>query len=444
MLLEDAVQFMCEEAKRQTADSFDVIGVESNEAGVEVFEAKVKSTEIASSRGIGIRLFKDGRPGIAYTEKFSMDAIKQAVTDAYAHSKITDKMDLDLPEAVKLPDIDLNTFQEEVETISFDQMIELGKKLEQIAISQDKRIVNVPFLGVSKSSGRSIIQNSNGIKYSRKGNAVSAGLGVVAKENDSSKMGVYSNGGRSFSIFDTDFMSKKAVERALELLGAEPVESKKYPIVFSNRVSGGIIGMFLSPYFAELVQKGQSRLADKIETKISVEEFTMTCNPHIVGYPGSRLFDSEGVVTKVTPIVQNGILKTFLYNLESAKKAGIAPTGNGSRSYAGKAGTSTSNLIVEKRDKSVKELLAAYPECIYITKLEGASGCSAISGEISIGAQGHLYRNGQFVKPVDRITLNSNYFDLLHLIRGLSNEYNDSFSSVKVPDLLIESMYVAG
>ena len=130
--------------------------------------------------------------------------------------------------------------------------------------------------------------------------------------------------------------------------------------------------------------------------------------------------------------------------LESAKKAGIAPTGNGSRSYAGKAGTGTSNLIVEKGSKTVTELLSAYPECLYITKLEGASGCSAISGEISIGAQGILYKNGKPVRPIDRITLNSNYFDLLHLIRGFSNEYNDAFSSVKVPDILVESMYVAG
>lgn len=444
MKLEEAVEFMSAEAKRQTADSFDVIGVESDEAGVEVFEGKVKNTEIASSRGIGIRLFKDGRPGIAYTEKFSVDAIRQAVIDATAHSKITDRMELDLPEGVKLPDIDLESYKEEIDKINFDQMIKLGMELEQIALSQDKKIVNVPFLGVSKSSGRSVIQNSKGVSYSKQSNAVSAGLGVVAKDGDSSKMGVYSNGGRSYSIFNTDFMSKKAVERALELLGAEPVESKQYPVVFSNRVSSSIIGMFLAPYYAELVQKGQSRLADKINQKISVDDFTMTCNPHLPGFPGSRLFDSEGVATKITPIVKNGVLQTFLYNLESSKKAGIAPTGNGSRSYAGKAGTGTSNLIVDKGNKSVEELLAIYPECLYITKLEGSSGCSAISGEISIGVQGFLYQNGMRVRPVDRITLNSNYFDLLPLIRGLSNEYNDSFSSIKVPDILVESMYVAG
>jgi PmbA protein len=379
MKLEEAVEFMSAEAKRQTADSFDVIGVESDEAGVEVFEGKVKNTEIASSRGIGIRLFKDGRPGIAYTEKFSVDAIKQAVLDATAHSKITDRMELELPEGVKLPDIDLESYKEEVDRINFDQMIKLGMELEQIALSQDKKIVNVPFLGVSKSSGRSVIQNSKGVNYSKRSNAVSAGLGVVAKDGDSSKMGVYSNGGRSYSIFNTDFMSKKAVERALELLGAEPVESRQYPVVFSNRVSSSIIGMFLAPYYAELVQKGQSRLADKINQKISVDEFTMTCNPHLPGFPGSRLFDSEGVATKITPIVKNGILQTFLYNLESSKKAGIAPTGNGSRSYAGKAGTGTSNLIVDKGNKTVEELLAIYPECLYITKLEGSSGCDGLS-----------------------------------------------------------------
>lgn len=444
MKLEEAVSYMAEEASRLKIDAYDVIGVESEDAAVEVFEGKVKNTEISSSRGIGIRLFNDSKPGIAFTEKFSKEAIKQAVIDAHSHSIITDRMELDLPEAQTLPDLDLQQYNPELDNLSFDEMIALGIELEKIALSQDSRVVNVPYLGVSKSSGNSMIQNSKGVRYYRHGNAVGAGLGVVAGSNGASKMGVYSNSSRTMKAFDPDFMAKKAVERAVELLGAEPVEGKAYPVVLSNRVSPSIIGMFLSPYYADLVQKGQSRLEGKLQTQIASSIFTMTCDPHIIGFPGSRLFDSEGVLTSVHRIVENGILKTFLYNLESAKKDGVKSTGNGSRSYAGKAGTGVSNLIVEKGTESLEKLLSMHNECLYITKLEGSSGCSAISGEISIGAQGFLYRNGLPVKPVDRITLNTNYFDMMKLIQALSNEYSDTFSSIKVPDLLVETIFVAG
>jgi len=289
----------------------------------------------------------------------------------------------------------------------------------------------------------SIVRNSKGVDYASRSNVVSAGIGVVAKEGEHKKMGVYSNGGRSFA-FDAKFMAAKAVERATELLGAESIPSGSYPVVFSNRVAPSIMSMFGSPFFAEAVQKGQSRLAGKVGQPVAASLLDIHCEPHLPGAPGSHLFDGEGVVTSRLEVVKGGVLQTYLYNLESAKKAGVAPTGSGSRGYSGKAGTGFSNYIVPKGDKSLEDLLAAYPKCLFVTKLEGGSGCSAISGEISIGAQGFWYEQGKRIRPVDKITLNSNYFELLFALRGFSRDYSDSFSSVKVPDMLVESMHVSG
>jgi PmbA protein len=439
----DAIDCMCEEAKRQGADFFDAVAGESESMGLELFEGKVKSTEISNSRGIGIRLFKDKRPGFAFTEKMSREAIAQTVKDALSHTLITDEVDMDLPMPAVLPDIDLKSYNPELEDVSLDRMKALCLELESLARAGDKRIDNIPYLGASRSSGMSMVRNSNGVAYSSRSNVVSAGVGVVALQDGNKKMGVYSNGGRSFA-FDPKFMAGKAVERAVELLGAESVPSGSYPVVFSNRVSTSIMSMFGSPFFADAVQKGQSRLAGKVGQQVAVPMLNITSQPHLPGMPGSHLFDGEGVATSPLEVIKDGVLKTYLYNLESAKKAGVKPTGNGSRGYSGKAGTGFSNYIVDKGGKSLDDLLAAYPACLYITKLEGGSGCSAISGEISIGAQGFWYEQGARARPVDKITLSSNFFELLMGIRGLSNEYSDSFSSMKVPDMLVESMHVAG
>lgn len=439
----DAIEYMCAEARRLGADAFDAVAGESESMGLELFEGKVKSTEISNSRGIGIRLFKDRRPGFAFTEKMSREAISQTVKDALSHTLITDEVEMELPFPAQMPSIDLKSYNPELEDVTLDQMKALGLELEAVARAADKRIDNIPYLGVSRSSGMSMVRNSNGIAYSSRSNVVSAGIGVVAKHGENKKMGVYSNGGRSFS-FDPVFMSNKAVERAVELLGAESIASGRFPVVFSNRVSTSIMSMFGSPFFAEAVQKGQSRLAGKVGQQIAVPMLNVTSNPHIPGAPGSHLFDGEGVITSPLQVIKEGVLQTYLYNLESAKKAGVKPSGSGSRGYSGKAGTGFSNYIVDKGDKTLEDLVSAYPQCLYITKLEGGSGCSAISGEISIGAQGFWYEQGKRIKPVDKITLSSNYFDLLLAIRGFSNEYSDSFSSVKVPDMLVESMHVSG
>ncbi|HLP41059.1 MAG TPA: TldD/PmbA family protein, partial [Fibrobacteria bacterium] len=359
----DALDFIGAEAKRLGADMWDALAGESESMGLELFEGKVKSTEISNSRGIGIRVFKARRPGFAFTEKMSREAITQTVKDALSHTLLTDEVEMDLPMPEALPDIDLKTYNPELENVGLDRMKALGLELEAIARSLDPRIDNIPYLGASRSSGMSMIRNSNGVAYSSRSNVVSAGLGVVAKQGEGKKMGVYSNGGRAFA-FDPRFMAGKAVERAVELLGAESVKSGRYPVVFSNRVSAGILSMFASPFHAEAVQKGQSRLAGKVGQAVAVPELSITSHPHLPGAPGSCLFDDEGVVSRVIEVVKDGVLKTYLYNLESAKLAGVRPTGTGSRGYSGKAGTGFANFIVNKGDKTLEDLLSAYPECL--------------------------------------------------------------------------------
>jgi PmbA protein len=443
---QQAIDLLFAAAKAKGADAYDAVAGESESLGLELFEGKVKSTEISSSRGIGIRLFKDGRPGFAFTERLTPEALTRTVDDAWSHALLTDPVDITLPPPATLPDIDLKSFNPALEDVTLEEMKALGLKLEDLAKAGDDRIENVPYLGVSRGGGFSLIANSNGVLYESKSNSMSAYVGVVAKQGEIKKMGVYGRGGRSFdaSIFDADLMARTAVERGVELLEAEPVPSGVYPIVFSHRVSGQLFGMFGSPFFADAAQKGQSRLKDKVGEAIASPLFSLISDPLIPGWPGSHLFDGEGVPAQRLEVVKDGVLQTFLYNLESAAKAGVAPTGTGSRGYSGKAGTGFANYIVPLGRDSLDALLARHPKCLLIVKLEGGSGCSAISGEISIGAQGFLYEHGQRVRAVDRITLSTNFFDVIKNIGGLSDEYADSFSSMKVPDVLVDGVSVAG
>ncbi|HEX2613789.1 MAG TPA: TldD/PmbA family protein [Fibrobacteria bacterium] len=449
----DAVSFLFDAARKKGAAKFDAVAGESEAFGLELFEGKVKSTEISNSRGIGIRLFRDSaegqRPGFAFTERMTPEALSRTVDDAWSHAALTDPVEIDLPAPAKLPDLDLKVYNPALEDISLEEMKSLGLEMEALAKQGDARIENVPYLGVSRGGGFSLIANSNGVLYESKANSVSAWVGAVAKkpgDEDVRKMGVYSRGGRTFdsSLFDATRMARIAVERATELLDAEPVPSGEYPIVFSHRTSGQIFGMFGSPFFAEAAQKGQSRLKDKLGEQIASPLFTLVSDPFLPDFPGSHLFDGEGVPAQRLEVVTNGVLNTFLYNLESAKKAGVKPTGTGSRGYSGKAGTGFANYIVPLGGDSLESLLSRHPKCLLIVKLEGGSGCSAISGEISIGAQGFLYENGQRIRAVDRITLSTNFLDLLKNVSGLSNEYSDAFSSMKVPDVLVEKVNVAG
>ena len=444
MRCEDALDMMCGEARKQGASDFDVVAGESTAMGLDLFEGQVKNTEISSSRGLGIRLFVEGKPGYAFTEKFSPEAIRQCVRDAVSHTKLTDVLEVELPGPSEAPAVELDLWHDAIESLGVDAMKGAGLTLENAAREADQRVENIPYLSVGKSSGQSWLRNSKGLDVGIRRNSLSAGLGVVAVEGESRKMGVYFNSAPGLDHFDLPWMSRTAVDRAVELLGASSLDSGQYPVILSNRISGRLISMYTPPFYAEVVQKGQSKLEGKVGETVAVPEWQVTCNPHVPGLPGSHLWDSEGIVCRPFSVVENGVLKSFLYNLESARREGRRSTGHGSRGYSGQVGTGFSNLMVSPGSKTLQDLFNTYPRCLYVTNLEGGAGCSAVSGEISIGVQGLWVENGKVSRPVEGVTISGNYFDLLKKIRGISDTVSEVVSSVKVPDILVESMYVAG
>ena len=438
------MEWSCHFARQSGAEQCDVIYSSSSNEELEVLEGKISKAEASSSLGLGLRLFSQQRPGYAYTQKLDKDCLRQMVVDALAHCELADPVHIELPEKAPLPDIDLGKWNDNLEQLSFLEMKEFCLTMERCARSGHGEIVNVPHAGVSKGSSAMALMNSRGLLLESRSNLVSAYVGVVAQRGDQKKSGSFGNGGRAWMALDPSKLAAEAVARGTELLGAKAIPSGVLPVVFSNRVSGSLLGMYMSSLSAEQVQKGQSRFAEQCGKMVASEVVSLSCQPHLVGLPGSRRFDSEGVVCNNRDLIVRGTLLEFIHNLESAAKASVTPTGHGSRGLRGRASVSFSNLVMAKGVANLEQLLEAQPRCLYVTKLEGGSACSAISGELSIGAQGFLVEHGQLKQPVDSITINGNFFEFIQNIRACSNAYQDVWSSSKFPDILVEGLTVSG
>ena len=443
MNIQDALDYMAECAAQVAPDQFDILAGESKDNSVQVYNGKVKETEISSSQGIGIRLFKDQRPGYSFTRKLSKEAIKQCVEDATDLSSFSAPVEYELPKPGKLKDIDLQLWNPDLQDLTTDQFLKLSFDLEKKALKADPRIENVLGAGVGKSSSSFYLLNSEGVNYNSRRNSVMAGVSLVAKKDKIKKTGGKYKSTRNFSEIEVDSIVERASTKAIELLDAQPIKAGSYPVLFDHYMAPTLLRSLLPAMSAEVVQKGQSKLAGKIDEQIASSCLTMINDPFVPGLPGSGLIDSEGVPTQKFNVIEKGVLKTYLYNLESARKAGVTPMGTGKRSYMGKAGAGFHNLFVPKGERSKEEILSNLDKCLVVTKFEGSGIRSAVSGEISIGCQGFLYSKGELVQAVDRITLSGNYFDLIKNIVEFSNQYSDSLSSTKISDMLIESMNVS-
>lgn len=441
----DLMQLALERAKAGGASQADVLFRGSLSKDVETLKGEVSKSEINSGQGMGVRLIKDGKPGYAYTHRLESEQVKNMVGDALEQSVLSSAIEIDLPSDLSEEGSEsLEKWNPELEKLGMEEMKDFCVEMEAKALTLDDRIVNLPHIGASSSSSSSRLMNSKGLYRESQSNQVQAYLGGVAKEGDFTKSGFYANGGRDRNILDVDFYAEMAVKRCTELLGAKPLPSGDIPVVFSNRVSPAVMGMYLGAASAESVLKGQSRFSDKLGHKVAVDDLEVICDPTIKGAPGSRLCDSEGILCRKTPLIEGGVLKTFIHNLETSKKMSCEPTGHGQRSIQGKAGMGFSNLMVKKGEKSLSELFHSVDRCLWVTKLEGSAACSQISGELSIGVQGFLVEGGEIVHPVDAVTLSGNFFDFIQDIQGFSSDYSDSFQSTKVPDLLIGKLALSG
>ncbi|MCL2260043.1 MAG: TldD/PmbA family protein [Fibromonadales bacterium] len=441
MNMQESIEYLSEIAKKSGAEQFDILAGSQDSKGISVFNGALQNTEISNSCGIGIRIFKNQKPGYASTEKFSKESLSQALSDALSNSEYTKPINTELPGSTTLGPA-LPTYNPKLESVDINCLLDTCLDIEKRVLATSE-IKNVPDLGAEISSSTTFFANSKGVFFEDKRNSFGIGVGAVAQRDNIVKMGWYSKGGKDFDKVSAEQIAGEVITRAKELLSPRPIKSGKMPVILSKRISASILSIYLSSFYAENAQKGLSRLKGHLGERIANEKFSLSSEPLLPDLPGSILMDSEGIPTAALKVVEDGVFKSFLYNLESAAEEKIKSTGHGMRGFSGKAGTSFMNAVVSFGSMSKKDTLALFPKCLLINHLEGSSGCNEVSGEISIGAQGFWCENGVPVHAADNLTISANFFDLLKNIVGIGSEYNDSFSSVKVPTLAISEMSVS-
>ena len=439
----DGLSLLLREARAAGAQEADAIWEESESLSLDVFEGKVQNLERSDSAGLGLRVLLDGKPGYSSTERLTGEAIRRCARDAVALARFTDPLGVHLPECVEPSSLDLGLWNPAAEGYGPAAMLESCLLAEAIARESDPRVVNIPHLGASRSVGRTLLANSKGFMGERRSGSASFGIGVVARDEGVDKMGWDGITWRDPALLEPTALAARAVERAVELLGARPIPPGPLPVLFDERVSGQFLSIFLGSFLADAVQKGQSRLVGRVGQRLAPVGFHLSTQPHLVGMAGSRRFDGEGIPTSPRRLLEDGILRGFLHNLETASRDGVAPTGDAVRGYTGRVSAGFSNLHVDGTGGHPREALeSAFPRILHVVKLEGSTGCNPVSGDLSIGAQGFLIEGASRL-PVDRISLSGNIFDLLADLEGWGNTYRPGVHSQFVPALLARSLQLA-
>lgn len=441
-----AIDYVLSLAREHREADVDVLLARSESLGIRVLQHRVEKVEQSTSQGLGVRVLKDGRTGIAFTERLEPPAIEQAFLAARENAGLTDATEVVMTQALpEVPDpAALGLFNPELDALTVDDLAAFGLEAEAAAFAAHKAVKAVPYTGVTREVSRYTVASTHGMRYSQRSNAVHAYCSAMLDDGTQRKSGSHAWSSRTWASAQAAALGRAAVERGATLMGARSIPSAQLPVVLDEYVAPQLLGMYLRAFSAETAQRGMSRLKGRLGEPIADPAISLTDEPHRLGAPGSRYLDAEGVATQPLPLIEGGVFRNFLYHVESARKEGRQSTGHAGRSYEGGISTRAHNLVMPTGSHSLDALCALPERCLLVTELEGGAGCNPVSGDISIGVQGHLVEGGRRVQPVDSVTIAGNFFDLLRNICATGNAYQPNLTTRFIPALLVEGLSLSG
>jgi len=293
-------------------------------------------------------------------------------------------------------------------------------ELEKMACGLDGRIISD---GASLSSGRYSCAFANSIGfcdwYSQTWNSLEISCAAADRPargpNTGKKQSSYwfSTSCRFSGLEPLESIASRAVERTIGKLGAVKPKTCEVPVIFDETAARRFFGSISSAVNGGNIYRRASFLADRLGEKISSPLVTLVDDPLIHGAPGSRPFDAEGVRTRKTTVVENGIMKTWLLDSYQARKLSMRTTGS--------AG-GISNFYMKPGGSSLEEMIAGVDEGLLLAELSGP-GANWSNGDFSQGGQGIWISGGKLAYPVNEFTIAGSFPQMLSGISAVADRF---------------------
>ena len=424
-----------EEAELSVSDSYSL--------SFSLFHGEVDQYSVEQSSSILARGIINGKFGTASCDSWSGEHAKYLVKEIVENAKVIENEDPSFIFEGSKSYKKMNTSNKDLGKITIDEKMAKLHELEKLIKDGDPRIVEVGGVEYSESAGSTVIMNSKGLKLAQKFNYFVFVGQAVAKEGEQTKSGYDILFDNDFSKVDIQKLAKSVVEQTVSQLGGEACESGTYKAVLSPDVVSSLMGAFVGNAEADRVQKRSSLFIGKLGQKVASKKITIEDKP-LSRSVFCRWFDDEGVATYNKPIVKNGILQTYLYNLTTAAKDKVETTGN-ARGGGGKMSVGSFALVLKPGQKSQEELFQEVGDGVYITDVSGLhAGLNPQSGNFSLQSAGFLIKGGKKDRALDVVTISGNLMTLFGDVLEVGNDVKVFPSSTSCPSLLIKGIVVSG
>jgi PmbA protein len=439
-------EWVLERARHAGASAAEVMMVSAESLAAAVRLGEVEKLKSSRERRLGIRIFTGQSAATASTAELERKSLEQFIADTVELARLTAPDPFaGLPDPQlhphSLPDLDLADRQHRI--IPAEQALKMAREAESVALKSDSRIKNSEGSGFDSGVYELIFMNSQGFSGSYKGTSFSLSTVVIAEADGAMQRDYWYSANRHFDRLETpEAIGRRAAERTLRRLGARKIKTTAAPVVFDPDMAAGLVRVLAGAASGTALYKRASFLLDRLGHQVTSPNATIIDDGTIAGLLGSRPFDGEGLPTRRKALVEKGELASYLLDCYSARKLGLAPTGNASRGVGDSPGVSPHNLYLEPGQYTPEQIIGSVRHGLYVTELIGF-GVNSVTGDYSRGASGMWIENGELSFPVEEITVAGNLKEMYMAIEMIGNDLVWR-SSVTSPTIKISEMTIAG
>ena len=419
----------------------------SRSTTVGVFRHEINQFTGSDDGGVCLRCIVDGRMGYASTQELSEDQAIALVDTAIDNAAVLETDDpVFLGKGGQCYE-SLNRPQPPVP--STEELIQSALSAQQALYDADPAVVDGTTTQAISEGECIAICNSEGLDLHYE-NQISGLITVAVISNGQEMANHVELRLDALSAIDVEDLAQTTVFRALKKLGGDMPSTGTCPVVFSPKAMSDLLQVFSGMFSAERARKGLSRLAGQEGCAIAAPCVTIVDNPFHPDSPMPMPFDAEGSPTRCKAVVEQGVLKTLLYDLKNAALSGVDTTGNAAKAgYNAPVGIRPFSMSIVSGNHSPEDLLMMAGEGLYVDSLSGLhAGANAVSGDFSVESAGYLIRQGQLADRVKTCTVAGNFYDLLKDISALADDSHLPMplgaTAFGAPTTLVRALSVAG
>jgi len=422
----------------KVADSAEVFRISSKKTLLQFESNRLKNVETKQISQITLRLITNGRIGIASATEASNQ--HDLVNEAKELTRLGNEVKFNFPQIVQCPHVIVD--DKSTGLITLEEMNKLGEELVSLIRQYNPDIICQA--RVLKDTVSICIVNSCGGQADYSKTLFSLGIeGTLVRDTDMLFVGETQSSCRPLA--EPEVISNVVIKQLDSSRNKASVRNGVLPVIFTpNGVASALMPSLITALNGKTVFNNASPLGSKLGELVFDRKLTIHDDPLINYRPGSRPCDDEGIPSQITPLIMEGVVSNFLYDLQTASLAGVKTTGNGSRNRGGLPSPSPSSLVIAPGNIDFHEIIGDVKEGLLVEWLMGTTQGNVLGGDFSGNVLlGYKIENGKVVGRLKNTMISGNVYKLLDDIIAVSRDTKWVGSYLLTPYIYCPKLSVA-